>query len=288
MLPDLPKANYKVWVRGYGLVDSPKVDAEPGKQLDLTAVPAPSVAVAAQYYPAIYWYLDAQDSRRRSVRRQERIAAERRRSRIGSPTSRTAAASAVTSSASRRRGRSRPPWPITIRRRGLDPPHPVGPGGAADGRRDRRPTRRRRRCNTSRDWTDRIAKGELPNATPPRPQGVERNIVITEWEWGNAKQLSPRSDLDRQAQSDGQRLRPALRLDRIFDRRAADARSEDQHGQRLQSAGARCRYARSARARGMRRSRSRMQPSAYWGDREDLGTKSTITTPCSTRRAGCG
>ena len=26
VLPDLPKANYSVWVRGYGLVDSPKVD----------------------------------------------------------------------------------------------------------------------------------------------------------------------------------------------------------------------------------------------------------------------
>src|SRR6476619_7305572 len=25
VLPDLPKANYDVWVRGYGLVDSPKV-----------------------------------------------------------------------------------------------------------------------------------------------------------------------------------------------------------------------------------------------------------------------
>src|SRR5215468_8520643 len=30
VLPDLPKAKYKIWVRGYGLVDSPKVDAEPG------------------------------------------------------------------------------------------------------------------------------------------------------------------------------------------------------------------------------------------------------------------
>ena len=36
VLPDLPKAKYKVWVRGYGLVDSPKVDAEPGRQLNLT------------------------------------------------------------------------------------------------------------------------------------------------------------------------------------------------------------------------------------------------------------
>src|SRR6478735_9421000 len=56
VLPDLPKAKYKVWVRGYGLVDSPKVDSEPGKQLNLTAVKAPSEAAAAQYYPAIYWY----------------------------------------------------------------------------------------------------------------------------------------------------------------------------------------------------------------------------------------
>src|SRR5215212_2680546 len=41
VLPGLPKANYNVWVRGYGLVDSPKVKSEPGKQLNLTAVPAP-------------------------------------------------------------------------------------------------------------------------------------------------------------------------------------------------------------------------------------------------------
>src|SRR3954470_2952319 len=39
VVPDLPKANYDVWVRGYGLVDSPKVKSEPGKQLNLTAVP---------------------------------------------------------------------------------------------------------------------------------------------------------------------------------------------------------------------------------------------------------
>src|ERR1700760_4674822 len=56
VLPDLPKAKYKVWVRGYGLVDSPKVDGEPGQQLNLRAVPAPNEAAAAQYYPAIYWY----------------------------------------------------------------------------------------------------------------------------------------------------------------------------------------------------------------------------------------
>src|SRR5690348_5430925 len=56
VVPDLPKAKYQVWIRGYGLVDSPKVDAAPGQQLDLTAVPAPNETAAAQYYPAIYWY----------------------------------------------------------------------------------------------------------------------------------------------------------------------------------------------------------------------------------------
>src|ERR1700736_878541 len=56
LVPDLPKANYSVWVRGYGLVDSPKVKATPGQLLDHTAVPAPNEAAAAHYYPAIYWY----------------------------------------------------------------------------------------------------------------------------------------------------------------------------------------------------------------------------------------
>src|SRR5687768_8119014 len=56
LVPDLPNANYSVWVRGYGLVDSPKVRGMPGKTLDLVAVPAPSEAAAAHYYPAIYWY----------------------------------------------------------------------------------------------------------------------------------------------------------------------------------------------------------------------------------------
>jgi len=33
------------------------------------------------------------------------------------------------------------------------------------------------------DWTDRIAAGEVPPA-PKRPQGVERNVVVTLWDWG--------------------------------------------------------------------------------------------------------
>ena len=56
LIPDLPQANYDVWVRGYGLINSPRVVTTPGKTVNLTAVPAPNAAAAAQYYPAVYWY----------------------------------------------------------------------------------------------------------------------------------------------------------------------------------------------------------------------------------------
>ena len=55
LIPDLPKANYNVWVRGYGLIDSPKTQSVPGKVMNLTAVIAPNPHAAAQYYPAGYW-----------------------------------------------------------------------------------------------------------------------------------------------------------------------------------------------------------------------------------------
>src|ERR1700752_3163847 len=55
VMPDLPQANYTVWVRGYGLIDSPKVTTVPGKIVNLTAVPAPNEAAAAEIYPPIYW-----------------------------------------------------------------------------------------------------------------------------------------------------------------------------------------------------------------------------------------
>src|SRR5262249_39060844 len=55
VVPDLPKATSGGWVRGYGLFDPPKVTPETGKTLNLTAVIAPSLQAAAQYYPAFYW-----------------------------------------------------------------------------------------------------------------------------------------------------------------------------------------------------------------------------------------
>src|SRR5579883_2699036 len=56
VIPDLPDASYKVWVRGYGLSDSAAVDARPGKLVDFNVKPAASAAAAAQLYPGMYWY----------------------------------------------------------------------------------------------------------------------------------------------------------------------------------------------------------------------------------------
>src|ERR1700722_1942308 len=56
LIPELPKANYKVWVRGYGLTDSSPVQAAPGQELNLTAKIETDGRAAAQYYPAEYWY----------------------------------------------------------------------------------------------------------------------------------------------------------------------------------------------------------------------------------------
>src|SRR5438132_4196884 len=56
VVPDLPPATYQVWVRGYGLVDSQKVQSTPGKIVNLTAVVAPNPRAAAEIYPANYWF----------------------------------------------------------------------------------------------------------------------------------------------------------------------------------------------------------------------------------------
>ena len=56
LLPDLPKATYSIRVRGYGLVDSPKVQSPRGTTLNLKVTLAPDARAAAEYYPASFWY----------------------------------------------------------------------------------------------------------------------------------------------------------------------------------------------------------------------------------------
>ena len=186
VVPDLPKAKYKVWVRGYGLVDSPKVDGEPGKQLDLRAVPAPNEAAAAQYYPAIYWYsmlkipeasqFGGKSDIPEKVTQSEWLTVIKNRGcvgchQLGQLSTRTIPAAfgefKSGEDAWRRRTMSGQAAPLMI--------NPLAGylGGAP--------------YKYFGDWTDRVAKGELPHSKPPRPQGLERNIVVTTWDWGDPK-----------------------------------------------------------------------------------------------------
>jgi hypothetical protein len=179
VVPELPKANYKVWVRGYGLVDSPKVDAQPGKALNLSAVPAPNAAAAAQYYPAIYWYSmlkfpDASQFGAKGipVKQAEYINLMKNNGcvgchQLGTLATRTIPAAFGTS--------SKDAWMQRIQ---------AGQAGELmvniiAGQLQAAP------LGYLADWTDRIAKGELPHATPKRPEGLERNVVVTTWDWAD-------------------------------------------------------------------------------------------------------
>src|SRR5260221_8410636 len=56
MVPELPAANYRVFVRGYGLVDSTPIQAKPGtSEIALTATVAKTPQEAAKVYPGSYW-----------------------------------------------------------------------------------------------------------------------------------------------------------------------------------------------------------------------------------------
>jgi hypothetical protein len=186
VVPDLPKAKYKVWVRGYGLVDSPKADGEPGKALDLRAVPAPNEAAAAQYYPAIYWYsmlkipggdqFGGHGDIPPKVKQTDWLNLMKNNGCIGCHQLGQQATRTIPSAFGDMKS-SEEAWSRRVQ---------SGQAGElminiAAGQLAAAPFK------YFGDWTDRVAKGELPHAKPPRPQGLERNIVVTTWDWGDEK-----------------------------------------------------------------------------------------------------
>jgi hypothetical protein len=190
VLPDLPKAKYSVWVRGYGLVDSPRVQAAPGSQLNLKAVAAPDARAAAQYYPAGYWFslLRVPDksefpgtgpSGNGISPNIESQAAYLRQLKSGG----CLACHQLGNKATREIPEALGSFPSSVHawERRLQSGQAGGNMINGLGQLGREKT-----LAVFADWTDRIAKGELP-PVPPRPQGIERNVVITIWDWADPK-----------------------------------------------------------------------------------------------------
>ena len=186
VVPDLPKASYRVWVRGYGLVDSPASQAAPGQTVNLKATAAPDARAAAEYYPASYWYSLLQVPPRSAF----------------PGTADNGIATSVKSQAE---------W-VALMKGNCHVCHSIGTKatreipsnlGVFDSSIAAWPRRLQSGQNGANmrsrltvlgdkpglamyaDWTDRIAAGEVP-AAPPRPEGVERNVVVTQWDWGTA------------------------------------------------------------------------------------------------------
>src|SRR5437763_6404933 len=193
VVPDLPKARYDVWVRGYGLADSPKIASEPGKSLNLAAVIAPELAAAAQYYPAVYWF-----------------------SLLRAPDKSKFPGTGPNGNGIPVEFKSQDQWLDVIKTNGCGNCHQLGnyatrnippalghfdssiaawaqrlqagPGGTTMVRTmGRLLTPDGGHLAALADWTDRIKAGELPGATPPRPVGIERNLVITARDWLDPK-----------------------------------------------------------------------------------------------------
>ena len=191
LVPDLPRANYKVWVRGYGLVDSQAVQSTPGKLVNLSAVIAPSAKAAAEYYPASQWYSLIQVPAKSefpgtgpngngispNVKSQAEWIA-------GIKTDGCVGCHQLGNKATRELSPELGTFPNSAaawERR-------IGSGQAGEAMLGRVNTiGKERALKMFGDWTDRIAAGELPPA-PARPQGAERNVVVTQWDWAGPKE----------------------------------------------------------------------------------------------------
>ena len=188
VIPDLPDATFDVWVRGYGLVDSPKIQSARGATLSLEAVPAPSEQAAAEYYPAGYWFS--------LVRAPEKSEFPGTGANGISPNIRTQAdflrivkngACMACHQLGNKATREIPESLGQFDSHAAAWERRLMAGQAGGGMTSTiNHIGKDRALAMFADWTERVAAGEVP-PTPPRPQGIERNVVITQWDWADPK-----------------------------------------------------------------------------------------------------
>jgi hypothetical protein len=179
LVPDLPDANYELWVRGYGLSDSEKTAASPGQNLDLTATIAPNAAAAAQVYPAAYWFammnLPTEEEAAEIdgglnvyltwVKNMGCVGCHQ----LGNEATRTIPESLADIESSEQAWARR-----------------ISSGQAGNSMiRLAAQTLKGLPIKYMAEWTDRVAAGEIPAHQPERPSGVERNVVATIRDWSS-------------------------------------------------------------------------------------------------------
>jgi hypothetical protein len=181
LVPDLPGAKYQVWVRGYGLADSPTVEATPGHHLDLSAVIAPEAATAAKVYPAAYWYAMMKIPEEAQVAalpggRNGYLMWMKNMGCVGCHQLGDLATRAIPKSLGTFRS-SQEAW-LRRLQSGQAGRQMIGiVQGALAGI----------PIPYLADWTDRIGAGEVPPVPPARPSGMERNVVATVRDWSDGK-----------------------------------------------------------------------------------------------------
>lgn len=179
LVPDLPAAGYELWVRGYGLEDSPRVPAAPGSIVDLAATVATDPAAAARVYPAAYWYamldLPTEDEVAGLpgglnfyltwIKNMGCVGCHQ----MGNEATRTLPAALADF------GSPEQAW---ARR--------IASGQAGDSMlRIAADMLEGLPIRYLADWSDRIAAGELPAQVPERPSGLEQNVVATVRDWSS-------------------------------------------------------------------------------------------------------
>jgi hypothetical protein len=291
MLPELPDANYRVWVRGYGLVDSTPVQSKPGATaLALNATLAKTPVEAAKVYPADYWLSMLEPPAKSEFPGTGRQGQRHRPAMLTQNHYINSLKSDCNFCHQLGNAETRDVEHSPEGEAGAEDARGGVGVAAGDGRARHVDVRRAQHAGQGsaaqdlRRWTERIAKGEVPPA-PPRPKGVERNLVVTLWDVGDDHSFmhdEVTTDKNRPPSTRTARLRGVGRP-----RSAGRARHERQQDRVARHPDARGRRRRCRRASRRRTGRRSTGATSTCGPTRPT-TRPIRTTRCSTARGACG